>query len=311
MPSAAVGSGRFGIRPRISSLSWAASACCRKAVSILADSSLSAASSSGPGLPLDAFFCSARSDSARSVHSRQSSSAASSLSKSSAAPRLSSAARYPARSCRAALRSITFVIVAPPSPHGPPINRRPHARVMTDIFWRPASHPLKLKFIDKRLAVDAAAACLPRQLGDAQQDHALDRRLWEYLKTLALYSTQTLHLCPNSTSNDRLRIRAGQDHGDSDATAVTGSGTGTEPGRPAAALPRVGLVASTEPIRIVANAASMVSVTCSPSTATPSVTAIAGLMYVITLALAGPASAISLKKIRNAAAVQTKASPAI
>ena len=108
MPSAAVGSGRFGIRARISSLCWAATACCWRAVSILADSSLSAASSSGLGLPLDALFCSARRDSARSVCSRQLASAASSSSKSFAASRLASAARNASGFCRAALRSITL-----------------------------------------------------------------------------------------------------------------------------------------------------------------------------------------------------------
>src|SRR5215472_6490721 len=97
----------------------------------------------------------------------------------------------------------------------------------------------------------------------------------------------------------------GRGQGESAATAVTGSGAGPAPRR-SAARRRVGLVASTEPTRIVANASSIVAVTCSPSTSTPSVTAMAGLMYVITLALAGPASAIRRKKIRNAAAVQTK-----
>src|SRR5258707_379022 len=56
---------------------------------------------------------------------------------------------------------------------------------------------------------------------------------------------------------------------------------------------------------------SVLGVTCSQSTATPSETAIAGLIYVNTLARAGPTSAIRRKKIRNAAAVQTTASPAI
>src|SRR5258705_9635214 len=99
-------------------------------------------------------------------------------------------------------------------------------------------------------------------------------------------------------------------HGESGTTAGTGAGSAAG-SRVWAVLRLVGRVARTEPARMVPNAASMTGVTCSPSTATPSETAIAGLIYVNTLARAGPTSAISRKKIRNAAAVQTTASPAI
>src|SRR5205823_4583912 len=47
-----------------------------------------------------------------------------------------------------------------------------------------------------------------------------------------------------------------------------------------------------------------------PSRVTPRRPATAGLMYVITVARAGPTSAISAKKTRNASAVQTTARPA-
>ncbi len=108
MPSAAVGSGRFGIRASSSSRSLAAWASSSLAVASSAASRRSWPISSGPGLLLDSFFWAARRVSARSVASRHRASAASSASKSFAAPRRASAARYRSGSCRADLRSITW-----------------------------------------------------------------------------------------------------------------------------------------------------------------------------------------------------------
>src|SRR5262245_26033275 len=51
----------------------------------------------------------------------------------------------------------------------------------------------------------------------------------------------------------------------------------------------------------------MPAVKLSPSTATPSTAATAGLTYVITVARTGPISAMRAKKMRKASAVQTTA----
>src|SRR3954451_5507268 len=62
-------------------------------------------------------------------------------------------------------------------------------------------------------------------------------------------------------------------------------------------------VASTEPPRMRANPTPVVTVKRSSRNVTPSATATAGLTYVITVARAGPTSAMSWKKSRNATAV--------
>jgi len=54
-------------------------------------------------------------------------------------------------------------------------------------------------------------------------------------------------------------------------------------------------VASTDPVRISANATPMAGVSCSPRTQAPSATATAGLRYVMTVARAAPISAMSMK----------------
>ena len=59
-----------------------------------------------------------------------------------------------------------------------------------------------------------------------------------------------------------------------------------------------------------ANAATIAGVSGSPSTLTPRATATAGFTYVITVALAGPTSAISRKNTTNATAVQSTPSAA-
>src|SRR6266516_4121580 len=69
------------------------------------------------------------------------------------------------------------------------------------------------------------------------------------------------------------------------------------------------LVASTLPPRISANATAIAGVNRSPRIVTPRATATAGFAYVMTVALAGPTSAISAKKTRKATAVQTTARP--
>src|SRR6266536_840169 len=69
------------------------------------------------------------------------------------------------------------------------------------------------------------------------------------------------------------------------------------------------LVASTLPPRISANATAITGVNRSPRIVTPRATATAGFTYVMTVALAGPTSAISAKKTRKATAVQTTARP--
>src|SRR2546422_5311292 len=70
-------------------------------------------------------------------------------------------------------------------------------------------------------------------------------------------------------------------------------------------------VDSHEPPRISTNPASDVGPRCSSSTTTPSSTATSGLMYVITLARLGPASAMSRKNTTSPAAVQTTPSTAM
>src|SRR5690606_1707434 len=70
-------------------------------------------------------------------------------------------------------------------------------------------------------------------------------------------------------------------------------------------------VASADPRRTSTNPTSMPNVNGSLRKTTPRTTATAGLMYVITVARTGPASSISLKKIRNATAVQSTPSTTI
>ena len=87
MPSAAVGSGRFGMRASSAFRSRSASAWSPCAWASSSASRRSSASCSGlGGPPLDDFFCSARSNSARSVSSRHRASTASSASKSARGP---------------------------------------------------------------------------------------------------------------------------------------------------------------------------------------------------------------------------------
>src|SRR5207245_1880818 len=68
-------------------------------------------------------------------------------------------------------------------------------------------------------------------------------------------------------------------------------------------------VASTDPARTSGNPTAMPAVNRSPSTATPSAIATAGLTKVMTVARDGPTSAINAKNTRNATAVQTSARP--
>ena len=108
MPSAAVGSGRFGIRSSRDCRSCPALASSDSAAASSSLSPRSSASSSALGAPFEERFCTARSRSAFSVNSRQRLSAASSASKSAAAPLRASAVRKRSGSFLAALRSITW-----------------------------------------------------------------------------------------------------------------------------------------------------------------------------------------------------------
>ncbi|WP_240802887.1 hypothetical protein [Streptomyces sp. A1499] len=69
-------------------------------------------------------------------------------------------------------------------------------------------------------------------------------------------------------------------------------------------------VARNEPARIRANAATTDTDSGSSRNVTPAATATAGLTYVNTTALVGPASRISSRKTTNASAVQMTPRPA-